>query len=196
MTKLLLDYAHARLHGGEGASTLLIAGAGLSALDNALIMLFVGNRAECMRRALPAWTVLAMRHADRCGWRPNRRELSREQIGQIARAALEHWICQICPLCEGRQFVRVAGAPSLLAATCGGCSGRGWVRYGDVSGAEHPDKVEQLVSILDARLHAVAGVLHNRMRLLRRKRPQRRTVRVGGATVVESAEQEDEPIAA
>lgn len=51
--------------------------------------------------------------------------LASRTIVWVAKKALKHYICPVCPACSGRRFETTPGTPVLSARACGRCRGTG-----------------------------------------------------------------------
>lgn len=98
-----------------GATTI-----GRPAGANALIRLALtgdkGSAAEVLRYA----RLVAARLSERRGW-----ALKLREIEHVARKAIEYHQAPSCPLCNGRGYKSIPGAPSLSEKPCERCHGSG-----------------------------------------------------------------------
>lgn len=48
----------------------------------------------------------------------------------LAKSALDYFICPVCPACQGRRYELIKGTPNLSPVSCKSCSGTGLKRTG------------------------------------------------------------------
>jgi hypothetical protein len=86
-------------------------------LADAVFRVKYSNEASSYPDALAGMRNLAISLNALGGWR-----LKRSRLAEMAKAVLDYWLSDTCPVCEGRGWEKPDGSPALSNTPCGACA--------------------------------------------------------------------------